>query len=506
MTRPWDPIELALSASDSYENPYTDVDLAATFTHEDGTAYTVAGFWDGGDEWVVRFAPPEPGTWRWETDADDAGLIASGTFGVTPTTGDGRLREHGFLEAGERALYHADGTPFFWLADTVWSAGAKATVEEWDEYVSYRAEQGYTVAQINALPQHDASKPQNRIPFVDWDLDRPDPTYFRTLDALCARCHDAGIVPALVALWFDYVPGVNLDWGVADRHHFDEDQARRFGRYLGARYGPYGASWLVSGDSDFPAEGLAVYTAAAEGIRAASTHPLCCAHMYGGLVTPAAANEQDWLDFHLYQSSHVSDLERPAEQAADSRALAPARPVINGEPPYEGHGYFDEEPGRISRVLARRAAWISVLAGANAGVTYGGHGLWQWHRPGEANEQVRKGRPDHWVDALALPGAADYARLRAFMESYAFEALEPCQEVLAGSGVTVRAARLGEDGVVLVYVPEPQAVAFDGLAVRDRSCRWWHPGTGEWFEAEVEGDEVAAPPLLDDGVLVVSED
>jgi hypothetical protein len=227
--------------------------------------------------------------------------------------------------------------------------------------------------------------------------------------------------------------------------------------------------------------------------------------MPGGKVTPKAVNEREWLDFHLYQSSHTGDLARPAHQAEACREPEPERPVINGEPPYEGHGLFDEGADeRITRELARRAAWISVLAGANAGVTYGGHGLWQWHRRSETNLQAAsKGQPDDWEEAMELPGARDYVRLRSFFEEFDYGALEPRQDLLAGEDPRVRAAELPTESVVLAYTPHANEIVFaEDDALADRTVEWRHPGTLERAEAEVDGVRVEAPPFLDDGLLL----
>ena len=48
-----------------------------------------------------------------------------------------------------------DGTRFFYLADTVWSAFTNITLEEWDYYLKKRHEQGFNVLQINTMPQWD---------------------------------------------------------------------------------------------------------------------------------------------------------------------------------------------------------------------------------------------------------------------------------------------------------------------------------------------------------------
>lgn len=59
-------------------------------------------------------------------------------------------REDGFL---------CDGKPFFWFADTCWSAFTSITEDDWDYYLTRRAEQGMNVLQINTLPQWDRCLP-----------------------------------------------------------------------------------------------------------------------------------------------------------------------------------------------------------------------------------------------------------------------------------------------------------------------------------------------------------
>lgn len=521
----WSPIELTLRADRRYENPYTDVTVRATFEHESGETHEIPGFWDGGNTWRVRFAPTRPGQWEYaigseidegisdesDDERDDSGLTAEGAFEATAYEGPNPLKRHGYLRPDGRQLVHDDGTPFFWLADTAWSAGAKATPEEWDEYLTARREQGFNVVQVNALPQHDASRPWDRLPFgEEWNLDQPDPEYFRALDDLVAMAHDRGVLPALVALWFNYAPGTWPDWDQdADRHPFDEAKAARFGRYLGARYGAYGTAWLVSGDTNYEQDddaALDVYDAAAAAIGESVTHPLRTTHMVGGLATPPHVADRDWLDFHLYQSSHVSDLERPPEMAVQCRARD-GKPVINGEPPYERHEFFDEDGVRISRETARKAAWLSVLAGGNAGVTYGGHGIWQWHRDGEKFAGAsHTGMPDPWHESLSYPGARDYGALRQFFERFDFGALEPRQDVLADSSSLVRAAELSEDDIVLVYTAEGDDLVLDADATAGADLAWVQPDSWNRVPATADvtadGAVIDAPPWNGDALLV----
>jgi hypothetical protein len=507
----WSPVELSLSSDDPQSSPYTDVEVTAAFEHESGERHEIPGFWDGDRTWRVRFSPPRPGRWTFAVDGSADGLTAAGEFDVSAYAGDNPIREHGFLTVadGDRSLEHADGTPFFWLADTAWPAGAKATPEEWERYLDRRVAQGFNVVQVNTLPQWDASRPRGRYPFgEEWDLERPNPAYFRTLDALVAATHDRGVVPALVAIWRNYV--------AADREPtfpvtFSAEQAARYARYLGARYGAYGATWLVSGDSGLDEAALPVYDAAAVALRESLTHPLLTLHTVSSVTTTAAANETDWFDYHLYQSGHhLGDRQRDAYRyATDSRALDPARPVINGEPCYERHGYFEEPELRVSRAATRRAAWWSVLGGANAGLTYGAHGIWHWHREGDHVPHAEdRGMPEPWDRALSYPGADDYALLKSFVTRFEVGSLEPAQDVVPEASGDVRAAVLPADGCVLAYTPDARPLDVDSSSVPFEidSVTWVNPGTGGRVPADLldeAGPEVtvAAPPWEGDAVL-----
>ena len=51
-----------------------------------------------------------------------------------------------------------EGSPFFYLADTCWSAFTNIDEPSWEYYLQYRRRQGYNTLQINILQQWDASE------------------------------------------------------------------------------------------------------------------------------------------------------------------------------------------------------------------------------------------------------------------------------------------------------------------------------------------------------------
>ena len=506
MTTTWHPLEIALDADDPGDDPYGANLLSVRFEHSSGTSISVPGFWDGGNTFKVRFAPPKPGTWSWTSDSVDPGLQDSGTVEVEQADSTRPLHVHGYLSAGERVFEHADGTPFFWLADTAWSASTRATIGEWEEYLEHRDDQGFNVVQINALRQHDGSRPHDRLPFGDeWDLSRPNHDYFHHLDEMVEMCHGRGIVTALVALWFDYAPGANVDWGVPEerRHEHSPEQARTLGRYLGARYGAYGATWLVSGDSEFNEECVAVYREAGDAIGASCQYPLRTAHQPGGQNTPTIVNEEEWVDYHMYQSGHTHDRSVPERQAIECRLLDPARPVLNGEPCYaEMNAHSTDE--LLDRETVRAAGWLSVLSGANAGLTYGVLGIWPWHREGDTFEGANVwGNPNPWDESLMAPSAGDYSLLAETLSQCAFETLSPRPDTLEGKETGEAAAVLQD--AVLVYLEEGRDVVLHEMPPLE-TTEWLDPETGDTHDADGRVDDetlrVPGPTFEGDAVFI----
>ncbi len=125
--QPWREVEITLTAAQDSPNGYTDVEVWADFTHDDGAVLRRPAFWDGGRTWRIRFAAPRAdGRWTWRSDcsADDAGL--AGQTGVVACAASGesanRFHRHGFwrMSPGKRSLVHADGRAAVLAGDTAW--------------------------------------------------------------------------------------------------------------------------------------------------------------------------------------------------------------------------------------------------------------------------------------------------------------------------------------------------------------------------------------------------
>ncbi|MFW6370202.1 MAG: DUF5060 domain-containing protein, partial [Bacteroidota bacterium] len=69
----WNEVELVFQSEDQYNNPYTDVEFWIEFTHESGKKLVRPGFWNGNNNWKVRFASPyDTGEWQWQSFASNA--------------------------------------------------------------------------------------------------------------------------------------------------------------------------------------------------------------------------------------------------------------------------------------------------------------------------------------------------------------------------------------------------------------------------------------------------
>ena len=126
----WEKVEITLTAEGEYANPYTVVDVWVQLKGP-GFDKKVHGFWDGGQTFRVRFVATAPGEWTWTSGSTmrDAGLVGkTGAFTAlewSETEKRENPNRRGFLRPTRNghAFNYADGTPFFYLADTWWSCG-----------------------------------------------------------------------------------------------------------------------------------------------------------------------------------------------------------------------------------------------------------------------------------------------------------------------------------------------------------------------------------------------
>jgi hypothetical protein len=248
------------------------------------------------------------------------------------------------------------------------------------------------------------------------------------------------------------------------------------------------------------------------------------AHLNGATAPFPELNARDWLDFTFFQSCHFSDsADRARRYAAVARSFVPRRPVLNSEPCYDSLFVMDSvfvgtpdgrkladpsgEQPRFGRKEVRRASWVSVLSGANSGISYGAHGTWPWHRDGQTYGPMHYGLPLDWRRALLLESGADVARLRQFMERLPWWHLEPATGLLVDPvDAVLGCATVGQD-VLVAYLAGPANVTLPARFAEGVAVNWIDPTTGNTLSAEMPSRSAEAsltwPFGAEDAVLMV---
>ncbi len=415
---------------------------------------------------------------------------------------------HGDLRvtADRRFLEHADGTPFFYLADTAWELFHRLTLPEAEEYFEDRRRKGFTVIQAVVVSEFDGLTTPNangHLPFADGDPARPDEGYFGTVDAMIDAAARRGIFIGVLPTWGDKV-GPKA-WGTGPEGIFHAGNARVYGRVLGERLRDRpNVIWILGGDRPAEPPYLPVWREMAIGLSEGDGgRHLRTYHPHGGHSSSAWLHGEPWMDFHMIQSSHGGRDQDNAALVARDYALVPPKPTLDAEAPYENHPInWKPELGRFDDADVRQAAYWALFAGA-CGHTYGCNEIYQFYTPG--------GRPVNsgympWREALGLPGAGQMLHIRRLLQSRpSFGRVPDAAVVVSGEGV--RAAR--GHGYVFAYLPRGGVAKLRLRSAANAS--WYDPRNGGWLAAGLSGPgecAFAAPSAGrgNDWVLVLDGD
>jgi Protein of unknown function (DUF4038)/Putative collagen-binding domain of a collagenase len=287
-------------------------------------------------------------------------------------------------------------------------------------------------------------------------------------------------------------------------------------RYLEARYGANHVVWIVTGDNAYEGASGERWkrigrTAFDERAHApVTTHPI-------GMHWPwESFRDEKWLDFIIYQSGHGDDANAmrwihsgpPSQHWADP----PPRPVINIEPPYEGHlGYQSRRPH--NDYSTRRAIYWSLLNAPTAGVTYGAHGVWSWHTAvGQPpTDHPNTGVAKTWREALSFPGSTQMKYLENFFTSIAWWTLRPDSNLLAEQpdgddpAAHVSGVRSENGDLAVFYLPVGGRLKLKKGALKEGlRAHWFNPRTGHKISVKRSEQAVYQTPDQQDWVLLLA--
>jgi hypothetical protein len=421
-----------------------------------------------------------------------------------------------------RYFVKADGTPFFWQADTAWGIFNHAAPADVDAYLDDRKAKGFNVIQgVVALWDYTRrSNPDGELPFVNGDLGQINEAYYKNVDAILDKVEAHGMYMAMLPYWHKNAGDRLATNGIPEK-------MQAYCKFLAQRYAKRNIFWILGGDStaegeagqkiqritDLEAQGLI------EGAKVAGIDKIMISyHPTGRQSSSFWFHEKTWLDFNAIQSGHFIDT-TDFRLVGNDYAKTPVKPTLDMEPGYENiTDRLVSDPGarRIQAVDIRRSAYLDVFAGA-AGLTYGQGEVYGFAVGGTVT--TRWGTAMSWQEAMKLPASGQVQFLRRLIESRPTLERVPDQSLIAGD-VSTRAverfeAMRGADGsYAFVYFPsgKTNVTINTGKLSGEKLVGWWYdPRTGEAKQsdnfAKTAAREFTTPSggTNDDWVLVLDD-
>lgn len=546
----WEKQEVTLTAAHTYANPYTDITVWVDLTGP-GFHKRVYGFWDGGQIFHVRLVATAPGAWSWRSDSspEDPGISGkAGKFTAIDWTEDEKRANplrHGFLRptANHHALEQADGTPFFVIGDTWYSAGTNRF--KWydddkerpigpdagfKDYVRYRKAQGYNwVSIIAAFPNwmtdgkpwhvrmpdgtpvrsawlefgtgsaknmdNEGGRPfvfpgkvpgyENMFP----DVDRVNPEYFKYIDRKIDYLNAQGFIAFIEVSRRD----ASMLWS---KYYEWPDSYARFIQYVWSRY-QANNTVLSPIHLDIISESVSPddFTKAINQVKQKYGPP-----PFGTLLSANADpstlenwGENSWVTLHqIGNMREHNNYWYLTEIYQDAHP----QPALNGEPYYSGYkderglgngqGYQFGAPGGTPKddQFVRSSMYGSFLSGGFSGHVYGAEGIW--------GADIEPTAPIKMWDAFQWNSASQMQYLRTFAMSIGkrYQDLVPDADLvspdkdhnLEAYEGWAYAARTPDKEIFLAYFEKgcPQSQVRGAKLWSEYRADWFDPRNGTW--------------------------
>lgn len=513
VTEQWVSVEIPFTANKESKNIF-DTSLDVTFVNRStGTKILMPGFWDGQDNWAVRFAPTECGIWDYETltTGEDVGISGiKGTVACNAYKGDLDIYKHGFVKTvpGKKYFVYADGTPFFYLGDTHFNmlteefdaSGPNAGKIDTDSHFKYivdrRVKQGFTVYQSQTMG--------TTINVSDGKINENDIKGFKEMDKYFQYIASKGLVHANAKLLLPSEVTNNFN-----------SKLQELTRYWVARYCSYPVMWTLGDESDDAQnqnyDMLVI------------TYIDMCAYVekYDPYKNPTSAHQLDATSVSCLGGVRVveKEIERFTRKSAFYGAKGHTwwatqwKPIVDAQynfgipKDYWENGSdkpivdYESRTHYIDAVdfTARAQAWIAYLTGM-CGYAYSGKEIL-------------------WADLINGPISKELTYLRGFMESVGWWELTPdfdygkaFKKVENKEGFYA-AAHINNE-VYVVYLYNRSVDSAGKLVNMDKNAtyiaQWFDTRTGEYslidynLKADAKGEyDIPQKPVSDDMVLLV---
>ncbi|MEM8565953.1 MAG: DUF4038 domain-containing protein [Bacteroidota bacterium] len=410
------------------------------------------------------------------------------------------------VSKNKRFLTQANGTPFFYQADTPWHIFFDLNFEDAEYYIKRRKEQGFNTLQIMLTGAKGQVNLEGESPFLgDHDFTQPNEKFFSRVDQIIEIIQEYNMYIAIVPLWAGCCRG---DMAGVDREGKPlpmlvngAENTYQFGKWLGQRYGKeQNIMWIIGGDND-PFGAPDEYAALVRGLKETTANQLFTYHAASTHSSTDVYPDAAWLDVSMIYTyfrgfnKAWNSIQPDVYEVAFDEYMKNKLPFFLGESNYER-----EHDSWGSATQVRKQAYWTALRGGTG------------HAYGSVNWKI----PDNWRDMLELEGARTFKHMLTVMEVVDFESLEPDwlgEFIMEGAGeygsndYAVAAYTKGKVGAI-VYIPSGRSIKLDQdkLSVKAFSAAWFNPRTGDRFDISISNKNIieATTPTEDDWILLVN--
>lgn len=498
----WEVVQIKFKSGKEYSNPYNIIPattggdlLRITFEGIEGEALnkkiTLAGFWNGGSEWCVNFAPPLTGKWKYTSFSADKSM--NGKKGhleviawseeeknVNPT-------RHGLIrvnKSGEQAGHYfeySDGEPFLWIGDTWWNwTNSRIHMETFKQMVDNRSEKGFNIGQL-FVPGNGWGRESS---LLDETFTILDTAHARNVEEMIRYANSRGITVWIHGWWSR--PNMNTTIGA--------EKMQRWWRYLVHRLGAYNVIWVLAGEynmNNYGGFSLDFWKGLGQLIKQEDPYDrIISLHntppfWSGGAEAPqwstgAVLHQEPWLDYNQSQVGHGKYANEMIPQVVSAEYhRKPSKPIVVTEPWYE----FIE--GNPTGKDIRFAAWSAILSGS-AGHTYGGGHVWLASVPespgGNGPWPIEKGFDRTTYD---YEGAMSMKYLAEFFKNIKWWEMAPHPELVSEYPQPFCLAKPGEEYVVYLRYGGTFKIRLNNADTTEMyKCHWFNPSTGKISDAK----------------------
>lgn len=445
--------EVNIATTNTYTNPYLNVWLNATFTGPTKTI-KIDGFWDGEQNWKIRMAPIEVGTWTYRTYSNDAQLNdKTGTFTVTESG------KKGFIKVNPNYPYsfmYDDGTPFFWMGDTLWDDPGLTNFKAYANLISSYGYNSYHSVIIHDRYNYQSNEngaPFEMISSTQKNYDKLRPSYFQAYDTRIAYANSKGLTNQMFFTW-------SQEFVKLTRSQFE-----RLTKYLIARYSAYDVVWVISGEyNETSTSSEYAYQGNIISQKDPYKHPIS---IHPGSINTNSGDfgNNGWLTYVMQQFGYSKTLPFPDVNNKIISDRKYNKPVVNGEGHYLDINMTD---GSMNSAEFRKQNWKIVVAGGFFDTGY------QRIFFDPNNKHNSGGFSLNNTENLA--GMSYMKHLSNFFKTVEFWKMSP-KNSLVNSGYTL--ANIGKEYVV--YLPSGGSTIINLSSANNKlSVVWYNPRAGTY--------------------------